>query len=69
MGDQHKGHDIVEMADIITTKKERIKKETEEIEANISKNKKQDSDAEKKISKCTAHFSDVMKTSKEKRKQ
>jgi hypothetical protein len=69
MGAQHKGHDIVEMAESITTKKERIKRETEEIEADISNNKKQDSDAEKKISKCTAHFSDVMKSSKEKRKQ
>jgi Mg2+ and Co2+ transporter CorA len=57
------------MADTIAKKKERIKQETEEIEADISKNKKEDSDAEKKISECTAHFSDVMKKSKEKRKQ
>jgi hypothetical protein len=57
------------MADIIAKKKERIKRETEEIEADISKNKIQDSDVEKKIFKCTAHFSDVMEKSKEKRKQ
>jgi hypothetical protein len=57
------------MADIVTRKKERMKREIEEIKADISKNKKQDSDAEKKISKCTAHFSDLMKKSKEKRKQ
>jgi hypothetical protein len=69
MGSLHRGHHIVEMADIITAKKERIKREIEEIEANISKNKKYDSDAEKKISKCTTHFSNVIKTSKEKRKQ
>jgi hypothetical protein len=69
MSARHKRHDILKMADIITTKKARIKRETEEIEAEISKNKKHDSEAEKKISKCTAHFSDVMKKGKEKRKQ
>jgi hypothetical protein len=57
------------MADTITAKKERIKRETEELEADISKNQKQDSDAEQKISKCMAHFSDVMKEGKEKRTQ
>jgi hypothetical protein len=57
------------MADIIAKKKKRIKRETEEIEVDILKNKKQDSDAEKKISKCTAHFSDLTKKSTEKRKQ
>jgi sugar lactone lactonase YvrE len=57
------------MADIIAKKKERIKQKTEEIEADISKNKKEDSNTEKKISECTAHFSDVIKKSKEKRKQ
>jgi sugar lactone lactonase YvrE len=54
------------MADIITLKKERIGSETEEI---ISKIKEQDLDAEMKLSKCTAHYSNLMKESKEKRKQ
>jgi hypothetical protein len=66
----HKGHDVVDMADIITKKKESIKRVTEEIETNvISKSKKQDSEAEKKISECIAHFSDLMKKGKDKRKQ
>ncbi|XP_056020074.1 tripartite motif-containing protein 45-like [Ostrea edulis] len=69
MSSQHKGHDIVDMADIITAKKERIKRETEEIEGDIiSKNKKQDSDVEK-ISTCTAHFSGLIKKGKDQRKQ
>ncbi|XP_061183321.1 E3 ubiquitin-protein ligase TRIM45-like [Saccostrea echinata] len=47
---QHQGHDKVDMADIIATKREKIKRETEEIVAIISKNTEQDKGNENKIS-------------------
>ncbi|XP_061182712.1 uncharacterized protein LOC133191586 [Saccostrea echinata] len=65
----HKGHDIVDMTDIIATKREKIKKETEEIEAIISKNTAQDKGTENKISKFMAHYTDLQKQTNDNRNQ
>ncbi|XP_061183060.1 tripartite motif-containing protein 3-like [Saccostrea echinata] len=65
----HKGHDIVDMADIIATKREKIKKETEEIEANIPKNTAQDKGTENKISKFMALYTDLQKQANDHRNQ
>ncbi|XP_056021525.1 uncharacterized protein LOC130046577 [Ostrea edulis] len=66
----HKGHDVVDMSDIIARKRENIKRETEEIESNIiPKNKSCDADVEKKISKTKVHYSDLEKEAKDKRKK
>jgi hypothetical protein len=66
----HKGHDVVDISDIISRKKENIKRETEEIESNlIPKNKSIDADVEKKISKSKARYSDYEKEAKDKRKK
>ncbi|XP_056000075.1 uncharacterized protein LOC130048055 [Ostrea edulis] len=70
LGPRHKGHDVVDMADIISRKRENIKRETEEIESSIIlKNKSCDADVEKKISKSKAHYSDLEKQAKDKRKK
>ncbi|XP_048740908.2 tripartite motif-containing protein 45-like isoform X1 [Ostrea edulis] len=67
---QHQGHDVKAIADIIAGKKENIKRETEEIESSIiPKNKSYDADVEKKISKSKAHYSDLEKEAKDKRKK
>ncbi|XP_048741975.2 tripartite motif-containing protein 3-like [Ostrea edulis] len=66
----HRGHDAVDMADIVARKRKNIKRETEEIESSIiPKNKSCDADAEKKISKSKAHYSGLEKEAKDKRKK
>ncbi|XP_048741974.2 tripartite motif-containing protein 3-like [Ostrea edulis] len=66
----HKGHDVVDMADIIARKRENIKRETEEIESSIiPKNKSYDVDVEKKICKSKTHYSYLEKEAKDKRKK
>jgi hypothetical protein len=69
VGPSHKGHDIVDIADIIAHKKENIKRETENIEEMISQNKARDTAAEKSISKSASHYSDLGGQAKDKRKQ
>jgi hypothetical protein len=65
----HKGHDVVDIADVIAKMKENIKRETEVIESSlITKNKSSDADVEKKISKSKARYSDFEKEAKDKRK-
>ncbi|XP_062588234.1 uncharacterized protein LOC134249893 [Saccostrea cucullata] len=66
---KHKSHDIVDMADIISRKREKIKRETEEIEGIISKNTAQDKGIENKILKSMAHYTDLQKTTYDNRKQ
>ncbi|XP_061182729.1 E3 ubiquitin-protein ligase Midline-1-like [Saccostrea echinata] len=68
-GPKHKGHEFHDMADIIATKKENIKKETEEIEANIPKYTAQDKGTENKISKFMAHYADLQKQTNDNRIQ
>ncbi|XP_056000109.1 tripartite motif-containing protein 3-like [Ostrea edulis] len=66
----HKGHDVVDMTDIIARKRENIKRETEEIESSIiPKNKSYDADVEKKIRKSKTHYSYLEKEAKDKRKK
>ncbi|XP_062583850.1 tripartite motif-containing protein 3-like [Saccostrea cucullata] len=66
---QHKGHDIVDMADIIALKRENIKRETEEIDAIISKSTAQDKSTENKISKSIAYYTDLRKQTNDHRNQ
>ncbi|XP_048729122.1 tripartite motif-containing protein 45-like [Ostrea edulis] len=65
----HKGHDAVDITDIIVKKKEKIKTEIEEMEDIVSKNKTHDAETEKKISQTMTHFSDLEKQAKDHRKQ
>ncbi|XP_062622405.1 uncharacterized protein LOC134283894 [Saccostrea cucullata] len=67
-GPIHKGHDIVDMADIIAAKREKIKRETEKIEDIISENTAQDKSTETKLSKSMAHYADLQKQTKDNRK-
>ncbi|XP_062621522.1 uncharacterized protein LOC134283100 [Saccostrea cucullata] len=66
---KHKTHDIVDMADIIATKRENIKRETEEIDSVLSKNWTQDKGIENKISKFMAHYADLQKQTNDQRNQ
>ncbi|XP_062600631.1 uncharacterized protein LOC134262272 [Saccostrea cucullata] len=68
-GPIHKGHDIVEMSDFIAAKREKIKRETEEIEGIILKSTTQDNVTENKISKSMAHYADLQKQTTDYRKQ
>jgi hypothetical protein len=70
MGSHHKNHDIKDVVNIVTRKKENIKKETEEIKNSIlPKNKTREEEVEKKIFKSMAHYSGVEKEAKEKREK
>ncbi|XP_048733401.2 E3 ubiquitin-protein ligase TRIM71-like [Ostrea edulis] len=69
MGPNHKGHDIVDMADSIVQKKETIKRETKEIEDIILQSKAYDEVAEKKINKSVSCTSDLDQQAKNERKQ
>ncbi|XP_061177792.1 uncharacterized protein LOC133186579 [Saccostrea echinata] len=66
---QHKGHMSEDMADIITKMREKIKRETEEIEGIIPNNREKDTDAENEISCSTAHFVQLEIQAKNQRKQ
>ncbi|XP_048741994.2 uncharacterized protein LOC125655661 [Ostrea edulis] len=68
MGPRHKGHDIEDMVDIVARKREKIKRETEEIQKIISKNKAYDATAENKLSKFLIYLSDLAKQTKDQRK-
>ncbi|XP_062615195.1 uncharacterized protein LOC134276933 [Saccostrea cucullata] len=68
-GPIHKGHDILDMGDIIAAKREKIKRETEEIDSIISKSTALDKGTENKISKFMAHYTDLQKLSKDHRNQ
>ncbi|XP_055999941.1 uncharacterized protein LOC125656567 [Ostrea edulis] len=68
VGPRHKGHDIEDMADIVAKKKEKIKKETEEMEKIISKNIECDANAEEKLSKSLTYNSDLAKQAEDQRK-
>ncbi|XP_061182726.1 E3 ubiquitin-protein ligase Midline-1-like [Saccostrea echinata] len=68
-GPKHKGHEFHDMADIIATNREKIKKETEKIEAFIKKNTAQEIDIENKISESMAHYEDLQNQTKDHRQQ
>ncbi|XP_061182711.1 protein wech-like [Saccostrea echinata] len=68
-GPKHKGHEFHDMADIITKMREKIKRETEEIEGIIPNIREKDADTENKISKSMAHFVQLKKQAKNQRKQ
>ncbi|XP_062599425.1 tripartite motif-containing protein 3-like [Saccostrea cucullata] len=66
---QHRGHMIEDMADVITKVREKVKRETEQIEAIIPQNREKDTEAENKISKSMVHFVQLEKQAKNQRKQ
>ncbi|XP_078341430.1 uncharacterized protein LOC144617500 isoform X2 [Crassostrea virginica] len=65
----HKGHDIVELAEIVEQKKEMIRKEVQDTEANIlPKYQTRDDTIKAQISKVNAEF-DTMKTNMERHRK
>ncbi|XP_062599764.1 tripartite motif-containing protein 2-like [Saccostrea cucullata] len=65
---QHRGHMSEDMADIIIKIKQKIKRETEQIEVIIPQHRKKDREAENKISNSMAHFVQLEKQAKNQRK-
>jgi flagellar motility protein MotE (MotC chaperone) len=65
----HKGHDAVELSDIIESKKQEIKKEIQEIESTIIPRYKQKMEnAENKLSVTTERFNELEKEREQRRK-